>query len=200
MENTTITPANSQLSKLVAFRQALYRGLTRARDALFELLDAVLTTPQLTSFPALSCAPVFHRQWPSLYEALQDGQLDRPALLELTVTHLPVVERPLLVGDHTAWARTLRERTFEHQPTPLKGQKPITIGHGYSTLRLRAGADRQLVSALAPHPHRAARDARRPDGGATPGSLSPLIRPSFGGLGQRVWQRHVSAADGGHPV
>jgi hypothetical protein len=38
----------------------------------------------------------------------------------------------LLVGDHTAWgrpqARTLNDRTFEHQPTPIKGQKPITIG------------------------------------------------------------------------
>ena len=44
----------------------------------------------------------------------------------------------MLVGDHTAWARpqarTLRDRTFEHQPTPIKGQQPITIGHGYSTL------------------------------------------------------------------
>jgi hypothetical protein len=28
----------------------------------------------------------------------------------------------------------LKDRTFEHQPTPIKGQKPITIGHGYSTL------------------------------------------------------------------
>src|SRR5262249_45602827 len=50
----------------------------------------------------------------------------------------PPVERPRLVGDHTAWgrvqARTLRDRSFVHQPTPIKGQQPITIGHHSSTL------------------------------------------------------------------
>lgn len=136
MNNKNTTQA--QLSKLVAFRQSVYGCLTRARAVLFELLDAVLSTPQLTAFPELACAPVFRRQWPSLYAALQDGQLDRAALLQLEVAYLPPAARPLLVGDHTAWARpqarTLQDRTFEHQPTPIKGQKPITIGHGYSTL------------------------------------------------------------------
>ncbi len=46
--------------------------------------------------------------------------------------------RPILVGDHTAWPRpsayTLRDRTVEHQPTPIPGNRPITLGHGYSTL------------------------------------------------------------------
>jgi hypothetical protein len=133
-KNTT----QSQLSKLAAFRQSVYGCLIKARDALFELVDAVLTMPQLTSFPELSCAPVFRRQWPSLYEALQDGAIDRKELLKIQVEYLPPVDRPLLVGDHTAWsrpqARTLKDRTFEHQPTPITGQKPITIGHGYSTL------------------------------------------------------------------
>ena len=59
-------------------------------------------------------------------------------MLKHCVEILPANPRPLLVGDHTAWgrpqARTLTDRTFEHQPTPIKGQKPITIGHGYSTL------------------------------------------------------------------
>ncbi len=71
-------------------------------------------------------------------EALQDGEVDRAALLDLYLETLPESACPLLVGDHTAWARpsarTMRDRTFEHQPTPIKGQKPITIGHGYSTL------------------------------------------------------------------
>jgi hypothetical protein len=71
------TTTQSQLSKLAAFRQSVYRCLTKARDALIELIDAILTTPQLGSFPELSCAPVFRRQWPSPYEAAQDGDLDR---------------------------------------------------------------------------------------------------------------------------
>lgn len=44
----------------------VYGCLTQARAALFELLAAVLTPPQLSSFPELSGAPVFRRQWPSL--------------------------------------------------------------------------------------------------------------------------------------
>ena len=136
MYNKTTT--QSQLSKLAAFRQSVYRCLTKARDTLFELIDAILTTPQLGSFPELSCAPVFRRQWPSLYQAAQDGALDRQELLKIEVENLPTDCRPLLVGDHTAWsrpqARTLADRSFEHQPTPIRGQKPITIGHAYSTL------------------------------------------------------------------
>jgi hypothetical protein len=46
--------------------------------------------------------------------------------------------RPTLVGDHTAWPRpsayTLADRTVEHQPTPIPGNRPITLGHGYGTL------------------------------------------------------------------
>jgi hypothetical protein len=128
----------SQLSKLAAFRQSVYQCLTRARDALFELIDALLTSPDITSFPELSCAPCFRRQWSSVYEALQDGKLNALALLKLEIKHLPPTARPLLVGDHTAWgrvqARTLKDRSFVHQPTPIKGQKPITIGHRYSRL------------------------------------------------------------------
>ncbi len=138
MATTPVSTAKAQLSKLAAFRQAAYACFTKAADVLFELLDALLVTPHPESFPELSCAPAFRRQWPSLYEALQDGAVNRPALLELYVKALPPSARPLLVGDHTAWARpharTLRDRTFEHQPAPIKGQKPITIGHGYSTL------------------------------------------------------------------
>lgn len=100
MKNKTTT--QSQLSKLAAFRQSVYGCLTRARAALFELIDAVLTSPGIESFPELSCAPVFRRQWSSVYEALQDGQLDAPALLKLQLKHLPPSERPVLVGDHTA--------------------------------------------------------------------------------------------------
>src|SRR5258706_7490935 len=133
-KNTT----QSQLSKLAAFRQSVYECLTRASDALFELIDAVLSSPGLASFPELSCASFFRRQWPSVYEALKDGNLDSTELLELEIKNLPPMNRPLLVGDHTAWprvqARTLSDRSFVHQPTLIKGQKPISIGHRYSTL------------------------------------------------------------------
>jgi len=137
MSNTTTTPAEN-LNKLVVFRQAAYVGLGQARDAMFELGDAVLRTRHANSFAELSLSPAFRRKWPSVYEALQDSRPDRAVLRRLYLAQLAWVKRPLLVGDHTAWPRleapTLRDRTIEHQPTPVPGAKPITVGQGYSTL------------------------------------------------------------------
>jgi hypothetical protein len=136
--NDTTTTTQPQLSKLATFRQAIYTCFLKAGEVLFEMIDALLLSPRLGSFPELSCVPVFRRQWPSLYESLQDGKVDQEKLLETLTEQLPETERPVLVGDHTSWARpqarTLKDRSFQHQPTPIKGQKPITLGHGYSTL------------------------------------------------------------------
>ncbi|HMD88894.1 MAG TPA: hypothetical protein VKF38_07005, partial [Anaerolineaceae bacterium] len=100
--------------------------------------DAVLGTGAANSFAELSCSQHFHRSWPSVYEALQDGRLEQMALMRLYRQNMKVEVRLILVGDHTAWSRpsayTLRDRTLEHQPTPVPGNRPITLGHGYSTL------------------------------------------------------------------
>jgi len=127
-----------QLDTLRQFRQAAYECLGPARDAQFELTDAVLLTPVVRSFVELSQTPVFRRRWSSTYAAIADGRPDRAALLRLYAQHLPATPRPVLAGDHTAWPRphapTLRDRTVEHQPTPVPGNKPITVGQGYSTV------------------------------------------------------------------
>lgn len=133
-----LTPTNEQFTRLIAFRQAAYACLGNARDALFELGDAVIVTPAANSFVELSCAPVFRRRWPSVYEALQDGRPDRQALLRLYRGQMKTSQRPILAGDHTAWPRvtayTMQERTIEHQPTKVPGNRPITVGMGFSTL------------------------------------------------------------------
>lgn len=128
----------AQFTKLIEFRQAAYQCLGQARDAQFELTDAVLLSGAVSSFAALSLSPVFRRKWPSVYEAIQDGRPDRAGLLRLYTEQMPPEGRPVLAGDHTAWPRlsafTLAERTVEHQPTKISDQKPITLGQGYSSL------------------------------------------------------------------
>jgi len=57
--------------------------VSRVRDALFDLCDALATDPGARSFVALSPAPCFQRRWPGVYEALEDGQIDRTALRAL---------------------------------------------------------------------------------------------------------------------
>jgi len=135
----TSSSANVHLNTLKTFRQTVYAsGLGNARDALFELGDAVLLAPSVNSFAEFSLQPSFRRRWPMLYEALQDGVIYRYSLLDIYRWQIPRTVRPLLAGDHTAWsrlhARTLRERTVEHQPNAIPNAKPITVGQGYSTI------------------------------------------------------------------
>ncbi len=130
--------AKEHFNKLTQFRQAVYRQMGNARDALFELSDAVIQLRQIQSFAELSCAPAFRRKWSSVYEALQDGQPNGKELLKVYLGQVAGEQRLTLVGDHTAWshlwAETLEGRSYQHQPTAIPGRRPITIGHGYSTL------------------------------------------------------------------
>ncbi len=138
MPNKHNSTATENFNKLIQFRQAAYGLLGNARDAFFELGDAVIQMRHVQSFAELSCAPAFRRKWSSAYEALQDSRPDRNKLMELYIAHLPEGERLILAGDHTAWERlyaeTLSGRSYQHQPTPIPGRRPVTIGYGYSTL------------------------------------------------------------------
>lgn len=126
------------LEKLKQFRTGVYTILGKAKDALFDLMDAVLVTRSVYSFAELSVSPVFRRQWSSVYEAIQDGNPPRTELMKLYIKQLNPTEKIILAGDHTAWARlnapTLKDRTYEHQVQPMSGAKPVTLGQGYSTI------------------------------------------------------------------
>ena len=124
--------------KLKHFRQSAYTLLGKGKDAIFDLMDAVLASPRVNSFVELSLSPVFRRAWSSLYASLRSSRPQRRQLMKLGIEQMPTEPRPLLAGDHTAWprsyARTLRDRTIEHQPTLIAGNKPIAVGHGFSTI------------------------------------------------------------------
>ena len=125
-------------AKLQQFRQNVYACLGQAKDTVFELMDAVLLSPNVNSFVSLSLSPVFRRRWPSVYAALRQGRVPRARLMKLYLQQIPTHEQPLLAGDHTAWPRpeavTLKERTIEHHINGGLGAQPITLGQGYSTI------------------------------------------------------------------
>ena len=135
-EKISLTMTN--IDKLKQFRSGVYTILGKAKDALFDLMDAVLVTRSVYSFVELSVSPVFRRQWSSIYEALEDGNPPRSELMKLYIKQLSQTQQIVLAGDHTAWprldARTLKERTYEHQAQPISGAKPVTVGQGYSTI------------------------------------------------------------------
>jgi hypothetical protein len=127
---------------LEVFRHNLYHGcFSRAADALFDLADALLTDSQAGSLVELSQAASFQRAWPSLYEALEDGRIERAALLRLFAEHLPaamVGERLVLGLDVSSILRpdahTSAERTLVHRSNLPKGATPVGPGWQFSTL------------------------------------------------------------------
>jgi hypothetical protein len=56
--------------RLKDFRQAAYELLVRAKDATFELMDAVMTTRNASCLAEFSLSPVFNRQWPSVLRSI----------------------------------------------------------------------------------------------------------------------------------
>jgi hypothetical protein len=131
---------------LGAYRDALYACCTRARDALFEVGDALATQDGARAFVELSLAPAFRRRWPSLYAALGDGRIDADALRALFVASAP---RPASCGGRLVltvdsspiprpYARTVADRTLVHVPAAGRvlpaHTAPVQPGWAFSTL------------------------------------------------------------------
>ncbi|QKD82318.1 hypothetical protein HPC62_09070 [Thermoleptolyngbya sichuanensis A183] len=120
-------------NELQQFRQTLYASLGNARDALFDLMDAVLVSACIVSFVRLSQSPVFRRQWSSTYEALRDSRLPRSKVLKLLVQQIPTQQQPLLAGDASRWNRPAARRLKDRTLSGRTGHAPIA-GQNYSTL------------------------------------------------------------------
>ena len=128
-----------QFSSLIEFGQAVYdHGFSRARDAQFELLDALLLSPPIRSFPELSLSPVFRRKWASAYAAIQEGQQDQEWLEGHCMQQIPTRGPQVFALDGTAWAhpaaKTLADRQYVHCPTSAVHGGSIVIGYPYSVL------------------------------------------------------------------
>ena len=126
---------------LSAFRHDLYACFCQAGDALMNLADALLTETPAQSLPELALSPFFQRRWPSLYEALQDADIDREALQKLFAKYAPLPkpgERLVLGGDASSILRvcskTAKDRTYVHASNLPEGTKPVRAGWQFSTL------------------------------------------------------------------
>jgi hypothetical protein len=111
------------------------RVFCRARDALFELLDALLVHPHVSSFVELCLAPVFRRQWPSVYAALRDGRLDLKVLEQCLAAQVPPAGTAVYALDTTLWPHPQAKTLADRQLYPVHGSGPeIVAGHAYSLL------------------------------------------------------------------
>jgi hypothetical protein len=125
------------------FRQQLYQNFNKRADTLMELVDALCSYPEANSVAELSLAPCFRRGHASLYAAIADYEWSAEDMSRLAAPH---VNRPrqrpfwLMGVDVTPkprpFAPTLTDRGMVHQPNLVQGNKPVTIGHQYTTAGL----------------------------------------------------------------
>lgn len=147
-------------SELQSFREQLYQQFNHRADSAMDLLDALCSNDHAPSVVHLSLNPLFRGGYSSLFKAIgaslscessetveeQDAEIEADQgvayqCLDLISQVIPQPrERPfLLLGqDCTSigrpFAKTLKDRGMVHHPTPIKGNKPITIGHSYSLI------------------------------------------------------------------
>lgn len=134
------------------FRQVLYQNLNKRADTALELIDALCGFPVAESPVQLTLAPEFRRTYTALYKAVDEANWKDLSLAKLTATAVP---RPkqypfwLFAVDVTPqprpFASALPDRGVVHYPNPVGGNKPVTIGHQYSTVVLRTENEPQMT-------------------------------------------------------
>jgi len=129
------------INTLRQFRHDIHDCFLRAKDALFNTVDALMTETQAKSFPEVSQSLWFERKWPSLYEAFEDGCIEEKRLQETFVRYLPKpeTEKRLWIGiDGSNIARpdavTSADRTAQQVHNLPECKKPITFGWQFSTV------------------------------------------------------------------
>ena len=138
MSNTKAT-TTEQFNNIIEFRQQVYeRALVTERDAQFELVDALLLSQSIDTFPALSLSPVFRREWPSVYTAIQRGRQDHEWLRRYLSQRVPTDQVCVFALDPTVWPRpaspTLDGRRYEQSPTQAIQKRSTVKGLAYSLL------------------------------------------------------------------
>jgi len=131
------TKAN--INKLIEFRQAIYgQGITSRRDAVFDLLDAMISEGPVSSFAMLSQAELFQRKWSSLYAAIEDGRLNEVWLRKFLAQQVPNRGICTFALDGSPWprprAKTLEDRQYVFQASSDVNGGSVAIGYPYSSL------------------------------------------------------------------
>lgn len=133
----------SNTQNLEQFRQQVYQNFNKRADTLMDLLDALCSSSGANSVVELSLESCFRRSYSTIFKGLDEYQPSAGDLAKLAGSYLPQPgRRPfwLLGVDVTSqprqYAHTLEDRGFVYQPNLIWGNKPITIGHQYSTVAL----------------------------------------------------------------
>jgi hypothetical protein len=133
-------------NQFTRFRLQLYqKHFNKRDDTLMDLVDALSSNTQAHSVVELSLSPCFRRDYNSLFKSLDEYQYYwvHQNLAQLAAPYLPQPENRkfwLLGVDVTScsrpYARKLADKSYVYKPNPLRANKPVTVGHQYSTVCL----------------------------------------------------------------
>lgn len=127
--------------QLTQFREQVYQNFNKRADTLMDLLDAISSNTQARSVVELSLQDCFRRDYSSLFKAVAGYEPEKASksLAQQAAPYLPELEKRkfwLFGVDVTPQSRpyapSLADRSYVYQPTPMRSNKPITIGHQYS--------------------------------------------------------------------
>jgi hypothetical protein len=136
---------NEHVAQLKQFRQEVYQNFNKRADTLMDLLDTLSSNTTAQTVVELSMNAAFRRAYSALFTALDEWKPDKASktLAQLAGPYLPKpVRLPFwLIGTDVTpqprvHAQTLEDRSYVHQPNTVKSNKPITIGHAYSSVVL----------------------------------------------------------------
>ena len=123
---------------LSQFRELVYQVFGASRDAAFELIDAIASSPQANSAVEVSESPLMQRNYASVYKGLERTRIDEAALRKALVKQADASGKLMVAGyaiqalDHTPYPRqsapTVEDRGYVH------GADGNVIGHQYSLL------------------------------------------------------------------
>ena len=121
------------------FRTVVYQSLKRRADILFDLIDALTVAGQVSSPVALSEQKPFRRKFCSVYDGLENGEMDLGEILSLLPDCMPK-ESETIAGykvyavDATANEHEQAETLPDRSVLKPSQDEPLRYGHKYSWL------------------------------------------------------------------
>ena len=131
--------------KLQQFRTSIYDTFPARCDANMNLLDALCSYGHRCKNPIELCeSPYFEREYSSITDAIGDGLSAANGWDSMTKIQYDHIrnndDRVVMIVDTTPQPRQsahcVEDRCIVYSPNPAPGNKPITIGHEYSTISL----------------------------------------------------------------
>jgi len=132
-------PLTAPLQRLQIFRQNLLSIFPLRRDALFELIDALLLAHDPRSPQELALSPAFRRRWGMVHDALCHGQL-APALGRELLAEAEPLDAVTIAGcavyglDSTIAARPEADTLEDRGKVYSTCTETAVVGHQYSWL------------------------------------------------------------------